>query len=170
MPVFLKIEILYDKHPDLLAREQRSAIAAGHFAGGRYWAERLLPDHFKPSARSEFGYAERTGKYQNRKQKLAKLGLVEDGGRQALVFSGATRRATRLALNMVKATDKEVDVTIPVPRYITTRPNRYARHALANEILAMSPRHEKLVTTETERGFNRHMRDIRAAKRTVITS
>lgn len=170
MPVFLKVESIYTQHPELMVREHKRAVVAGHFAGGRLWAEQLLLEHFQPGARSEFGYFKRKEKYMSKKIRLARLGRVEDGGRQDLVFSGLTRRLARLARNMVKATPTEVDVTVPTPRHIQMRPNRFANRALGLEILAISPRHEKLVTAATSRGFDREHREIKAEKRTTIRS
>lgn len=168
--IFLRVETFYEQHPGLMVREHRRAIVAGHFAGGQLWADRLLPEHFQPSARAQFGYFERDIKYRRRKIRLAQLGLVEDGGRQDLVKSGATRRAARHSRYLVKATAAAVDIPILAPRYITMRPNRYSRRALGLEIVAMSPRHEKLVENATGRGFDREHRNIRAAKRTVTKS
>lgn len=168
MPVFLKVEQIATQHPELMVREHKRAVVAGHFAGGHLWAEQLLPEHFTPGAKSEFGYFQRKAKYNLRKERLAKRGLVEDGGRQYLVYSGLTRRMARLARNLVKATATEVDVTIPVPRYINR--NKYHGPGLKLEILAISPRHERLVTAATARGFNRELYEIRAEKRTTIRS
>lgn len=165
---FLTVEIFYTQHPELMVREHRSAVRNGMYAGGQLWADRLLMEHFQPGARSEFGYAERSIKYRNRKIRDAARGLVEDGGRQDLVHSGATRRAARRSRYMVHATDKVVTIPIVVPTYIQRRPNRNARQALALEILAVSQRHNRLVTNETGRGFDRKLRDIRAERRTVI--
>lgn len=168
--IFLRVETFYEQHPTLMVREHRRAIVAGHYSGGQLWADRLLPEHFRPQARSEFGYFERDIKYRRRKIRLAALGIVEDGGRQDLVKSGATRRAAAHSRYLVKATAAQVDIPILTPQYITMRPNRFSRRALGLEILAMSPRHERLVENATGRGFDRHHRTIRAAKRTVIKS
>ncbi len=165
---FLTIEVIHTQHPELMVREHRSAVRNGMYAGGLLWADRLLMEHFQPGARSEFDYAKRNPNTVLRKIRLARLGVVEDGGRQELVHSGATRRAARRSRYMVKATDKVVDVPIVVPSYIQKRPNRNARHALALEILVLSERHKRLVTNETGRGFERKLRDIRAERRTVI--
>lgn len=170
MVMLLRVDTFYQEHPEMRVRELRRSIAAGHNAGGKLWAERLLMEHFLPGAASEFGYAQRSRKYNLRKIRLAAIGHVEDGGRQPLVFSGATRQAARRARYLVKATDKQVDIPIPVPSYISMRPNRNAKQALALEILAISPRHETLVTNETERGFNRSLKNIRAERRTTVRS
>ena len=170
MVAFLRVDTFYQEHPGVRVRDLKRCIAVAHHAGGQLWAERLLMEHFLPDAASQFGYAQRNRKYNLRKIRLAALGLVEDGGRQPLVFSGATRQAARRARYLVKATDKEVDVPIPVPRYIASKANRYARQALALEVLAISPRHEKLVTNETERGFHRAVRSVCAERRTTIRS
>lgn len=166
--IFLKVELFYDQHPQLMVREHRRAVIAGHFAGGYLWADRLLAEHFQPSARSEFGYFERQLKYRQKKVRMASRGHVEDGGRTDLVFSGNTRRAAMRSRYFVRATDKEVDIPIHAPSYIQTRTNRNARHALELEITAMSERHTRLVTNETARGSNRKLREIRAQRRTTI--
>lgn len=170
MPVFLKVETFYQQHPDLMVREHKRAIVAGHYAGGRLWAEQLLGEHFEPGARSEFNYFKRKEKYMRKKIRLARLGRVEDGGRRDLVFTGLTRRLARLARNLVRATTTEVKVSIPTPRHIAVRPNRYAGGSLGLELLAISPRHEKLVAAATGRGFDQEHRQIRAVKRTTIRS
>jgi hypothetical protein len=170
MPVFLKVEQIHTQHPDLMVREHKRAVVAGHYAGGRLWAEQLLPEHFEKGARSEFGYFKRKEKYMSKKIRLARLGRVEDGGRQDLVFTGLTRRMARLARNLVSATPREVKVAIPTPRHVSIKPNRYAGGSLGREIIAISPRHEKLVTAATGRGFDREHHAIKAAKRTVFRS
>jgi hypothetical protein len=165
---FLTVEIFHTQHPELMKREHKHAVRHGMYAGAQLWAERLLMEHFLPGARSEFGYAERTVKYKRRKIRLAAIGAVEDGGRQDLVATGNTRRAARRSRYMVKATDKVATVSVVVPSYIQRRPNRNARQALALEILVLSERHTRLVTNETDRGFNRKLQSIRAERRTVI--
>lgn len=168
--IFIKVETFYQQHPQLMVREHRQAVRAGHFAGGYLWADRLLLEHFQPGARNEFGYFERKLKYRNKKVRMASRGLVEDGGRQDLVFTGATRRSASRSKFLVRATEQLVDIPIHTPRYITMQPNRFAQHALALEILAVSERHERLVTNETGRGFTRKLREIRAQRRTTIRS
>lgn len=165
---FLTVEVFYTQHPELMVREHRAAVRNGMYAGGALWADRLLMEHFEPRARTEFGYAERTLRYRRRKVREASRGQVEDGGRTDLVYTGNTRRAARRSRYLVRATDKIVTIPIITPNYIQRRPNRHARQALANEILAVSERHTRLVTNETDRGFNRKLREIRAERRTTI--
>ena len=81
------------------------------------WRADTLPKHFKLGAARRYGYHKRSTKYQNRKRRR--------GGKPALVYSGAARRAMIASRGEPQSTRlgkvQTVKIRLPAPRHFFMR-------------------------------------------------
>jgi hypothetical protein len=162
----IRIESVYDEHPDLSRRELHRVMRAAHRAMGVKWAIELLPEHFEPGAGNVFGYAKRTEKWLRRKERLKAAGRAEGGREDDLVFTGRLRREVLLTARFnINAYPTRVTIRMSGPVYFTLRPRGKGTVRLAREVLSMSRRHERLIGEAGERGFNAELREVRRSRR-----
>jgi hypothetical protein len=161
----IKVVTIHEAHPDLVRRELHEVTRSAHYAMGVVWARELLPEHFHPSATAAFGYQSRTAKHNRRKRALAAIGQVEDGGNSPLVFTGRLRRDLLRAVHMIRAFPTRVTIDLVGPSYWKYR-RRPSSPDMVREVLAMSPRHERIVGQAGDKGFEAALRMVRSARRT----
>jgi len=157
----IRVVAFHDEYPDIRRRQLNEICRQAHQEIGEYWSEELLPEHFLPSARHIFGYAPR--RTQKRKERLAKVGKVKDGGLVDLVHSGLLRDSLTKRKQLVTAQPSRTIVWLIGPSYFGIR-YKAGRPNLAREVSAMSDRHERLVTDRAERAFNQKLRELRATR------
>lgn len=161
----IRVVTIHDAHPDLVRRELHEVTRAAHFTMGYVWATELLPEHFQPSATQAFGYQQRTAKHNKHKRALAAIGQAQDGGNSPLVVSGRLRRDLLRARHMIRAYPSRVTIDLVGPNYWKYR--RWPGSPdMVREVLAMSPRHEKVVGNAGDRGFDAALRMVRNSRRT----
>lgn len=160
MPKFITVSTFYEEHPLLIARQHGDATQAGHLAMGELWKSQLASEHFDPRARLIFHYQQRTAKYMKRKAWLARIGKAEDAGQTDLVLSGTSRRLVKNAT--VAATPNKTVVTHFMPSYFGKRRSARAPDT-RKEMLAVSPRQEKLLSEAGARAYSERLRRIPAS-------
>jgi hypothetical protein len=166
MVVPIRLVTVHDEHPDLSRRELHSVTRAAYAAMGIKWAADLLPEHFGAGAGQRFGYAKRTEKYLRRKDILRARGLAIGGRHDDLLLTGRLRESVlRSARNLIAAYPTRVTITMHGPPYFTLRPRAKHTKRIAEEVLAMNPRHERLIGDAGDRGFNARLRALRASRR-----
>jgi hypothetical protein len=117
----IKIKIEDDKPPDVAARRYREFSKRGFEVAAAWWHQALLPEHFQQFAAAKYRYKPRTKKYLDRKRKLAERGIVKDGGRLPLVFSG-TMRDLMVRAAVIRGFPTRATLRMEAPRYVTFRP------------------------------------------------
>lgn len=160
----IRCRLSTDEHPGLRMRQLAQIGRDCHEMMGRTWADTLLPEHFQPGAVNVFRYQPRKQATLQKKLRLARLGLVEDGGRQALVHSGRLRRMLLGIRAPVVAGPRTATVYLNGPPYFTIRPFKTGRPNLGAEVSAMSDRHERIVALAADRQFDKSLRRYPARK------
>ena len=89
------------------------------------WRRLFLDRHFNRNAASRYGYRERSKKTQRKKQRLAKVGLVEMAGKVDLVHTGRLKRQMK-GKKPIVSRPLHATVKLGGPRYfkINYRPGR----------------------------------------------
>ena len=151
-----------DEHPGIRVRQLSDIGKLVHYAMGREWADDLLPEHFQPGAINVFGYQPRKRSTLIRKAKLAKLGVVQDGGLLPLVHTGRLRSMLTGHSQPVIGTANRTTVHLNGPSYFSIRPYKSGRPNLGAEVTAVSARHERLITAVADRTFHRALKQIPA--------
>lgn len=147
----LRVISVHEEHPDLGVRAVAEVTKLTHLAIGTKWAKDLLPEHFRPEARTVFRHAPRTERWRRRKRAMAAVGKVEEGGSVDLVASGLLRRQLLRAVNMVRAYPTRATVDLVGPTYFRRRFG--GGPDLVREVLAISPRQERILGETGDRGF-----------------
>lgn len=160
MTKFITVTTFYEQHPALIAGQHGDATRHGHQAMGELWKGQLASEHFDPRARFIFGYQQRTAKYRKRKIGLARIGKAEDGGMTDLVLTGRSRRLVKNAT--VAATANKTTITHFMPSYFGKRRSARAPDT-RKELLAVSPRQEKLLSEAGARAYRERLRRIPAS-------
>jgi len=162
----LRVVTINDEHPDLSRREMHRVCRASHRAIGVKWAVDLLPEHFGQGAGSRFGYEPRTHAWNKRKAALQRQGKAVGGYGDDLVFSGRLRDQVLLTARFnIDAYPSRVTIRMSGPAYFTMRPRGKHTRRIAQEILAMNGRHERLLGDAGERGFEQELRKVRQERR-----
>jgi hypothetical protein len=153
-----------DTDPVLTRRKINEAFRAGHQAMGRLWADKLLHEHFRPSAFRELDYQPRNPTYNKIKDKLFRRGAVIKrtgkrviaGSDTPLVLTGVLREQvlTSAAAN-VRAFPSRVTINMSGPVYFTLRPwKSKTTIRIAREVLAVSNRHAQMLSEACQLGYN----------------
>jgi hypothetical protein len=162
----IRVVAITDEHPDLSRRELHHVLRAAHRAMGVKWAVDLLPQHFGPSAASQFGYQPRTLAWKRRKDAEWLRGRAEGGADDDLVFRGTLRRQVLLSARFnISAFPSRVTIRMTGPAYFTLRPRKAHTARIAREILSMNASHERQIGEAGDRGFNAELRAVRAERR-----
>ena len=139
---FLKITGEFPKPRGMGRRIWSDIKKNAHAEIAAYWHKHFLRKHFQPSARSLYGYRNRSRKYLRRKEFLANHGRaflaapIQMGGKVDLVFTGAMSRQL-IANNTIKAYPTRATLIMTGPRYVTMRVWRMNQPDKAAEITAM---------------------------------
>ncbi|MCH7685335.1 MAG: hypothetical protein IH899_01405 [Planctomycetes bacterium] len=108
---------------------------------GEYWFRELFPDHFKPSARTEFQYMPRDEEWLKSKRLFGR----GQGKRDDLVFSGKSRRFLSVG-PIIKATGRGVSVRLTGPIYFKNPRHKTPGHPdKPEEVTRVSRRHRFLL-------------------------
>ena len=162
MVIQLKSVVL-SKLPKL--RKEMTRIRREGFRNiGEYWHQELLPDHFRPAARTEFQHMQRDREYLEAKRIFGRgQGKVDD-----LVLSGKSRRFLMHAPR-IKATGTGVTIRMDSPVYFRNPKHKTAGHPdKPEEVTRVSQRHRGLIArrleTVIQRRVIRELRTIRPQK------
>jgi len=118
-------------------------MRAGFRDLGAYWFRELLPDHFKPSARSEFQHQSRTEKYLKSKRFRGRgQGRFIDN-----ILLGQSRRFLTHGPS-IKATGTGVTIRLDAPLYFRKTPPGQPDQVA--EIIRISDRHRNLINRRFE--------------------
>ncbi len=131
---------------------------------GEYWHRELLPDHFRPSARSEFQHMPRDEDWLKTKRIIGR----GQGKRDDLVFRGKSRRFLTHGPR-IKATGTGVTVRLDSPIYFRNPKHKTPGHPdKSEEVTRVSRRHRFLMSrrmeAKTKRFVDRALRTIRPQK------
>lgn len=162
---FVRVDILYEQHPEVLVKELAEACRALHQAMGDKWKDDQAPEHFTPRARWIFQYKQRTLRWRKFKKRMAAKGLAEDGGDTDLVYKGTARRLVHNA--SVNATRAKAVITHYMPRYFG-KPPRPGSPDMRKEMLAISPKMDKELSEVGALAYAKRLRTSLARKRVVI--
>lgn len=128
---------------------------------GEYWVRELLPDHFKPSARSEFQHEARDEAWLKAKRLF---GL----GQGKFVDNVLTGKSRRFLMHgpIIKATSRGVSVRLTGPLYFKNPRHKTPGHPdKPDEITRVSERHRFLLSRRFGAKMNRFVeRFLRTAK------
>lgn len=113
---------------------------------GEYWFEKLLPDHFKPSAKFEFQHMPRKKDWLESKRIFGRgAGRVTD-----LIFSGKSRRFLMVGPT-IKATSAGVSIRLTGPAYFKNPRYKTPGHPdKTKEVTDVSLRHRFLLSRRFE--------------------
>ena len=163
----IKVTTIHDEHPDLVRKELDGCTRAAHLAMGQKWAGSLLREHFEAGAAIAFGHAPRSRGWLTRKRILAAMGKADPAAATTdLVFTGRLRDTLlRTAPHLVIATARSTTIRLIGPPYFTLRPRGRRTAQLAREVLAISPRHVRLIGDAASRGFEQELNAIRRSRR-----
>ena len=161
----IRCRLTADEHPGIRVRQLAQIGRDVHERMARTWADDLLPEHFDAGAVNVFGYQPRRQSTIAKKVRLARLGIVEDGGRRALVHRGDLRRMLLRVRAPVTSGPRTATVHLNGPRYFGIRP-RGNRPNLAQEVTSFSDRHERLIALAADRQFEKSLRRYPARKAT----
>lgn len=137
MVVPVKVEISGDT-PYLSVRATRRVMKGAYEVIGKKWLEDYLPMHFHPIAPQRYGFTPRTAGTQKKKRRLAERGIVQDGGRLALVWSGVLRRAMLNHNHRVDAYPTRATIKLIGPSYLSIN-YKPGRPNMGREILTVIP-------------------------------
>jgi hypothetical protein len=169
----VRIRTVNDRDPELSKRAHSRIMRASMLAVGFKWAWDLLPEHFDKTRQAQFGYAPRTRDWKKKKARLFLLGLAVEPDTD-LVFTGRLRNMVlHSARNNIRAFPSRCRVTMFGPKYFTLRAQSRHTRRLADEVLAMSPRHRTMLTAAADSGFKDAYRaelQARRMRKTTITS
>ena len=144
MPIAM--DVITEIDAPWVSKRRRTRIMRESFNRmGRQWQTRFKKQHFTSRARSKYNYRQRDSRYKRRKQRLAKEGIVEKGGRQDLVFSGLTERLV-MAYHRVRAFPTRATIAMPLPRYVKMVPKNASNPNLGAEITRVSAQEERTLT------------------------
>lgn len=162
MPIAIRVITI---GPDLTdwysARAINRSTRAGYEALGRRWIARYLPMHFRAGNASRYAMQPRTAAWIRRKQQQGRptTPLVWRGTLKALVLGGSSLRAY----------PSRATVLLPVPAYVTARPNPRGRGKrrpwLAGEILAVRADELDDLARVGERAFQKAILQERRVRR-----
>jgi len=161
----IRCRLTADEHPGIRVRQLAQIGRDVHERMARTWADDLLKEHFDAGAVNVFGYQPRRPSTIAKKVRLARLGIVQDGGRRLLVHTGQTRRMLLGVRAPVASGPRTATVHLNGPRYFGIRP-RGNRPNLGQEVSAMSDRHERLIALAADRQFEKSLRRYPAKKST----
>lgn len=129
----------------LSVRGRRNVMTAANQASAHTWQRKFKMRHYEAGAAARYGYAKRTAATIARKKRLARVGIVQDGGRLPLVHSGALRNAMR-AQFVIRATPRFSTVRMVGPPYFNIR-YRANRPNLGNEATAVTNEEISVIQT-----------------------
>jgi len=163
----IHVQTIHEEHPELSRRNLHRVMRASMLALGVTWVVDLLPEHFVPGARLQFGYAARKDRYLKIKQRQFEAGTVVKGrrviaGRDTdLVYTGRLREEVLAsAQNLMAVYPTRVTIGLVGPAYFTLRPRRASTARLAAEVLAVSRRQVRILAQAAERGFELELRKL----------
>ena len=109
----------------LSIRGRREVFKAANYAAARVWRDEMLKRHFESGAATRYGYTHRAKSTIEKKKRLAKAGIVKEGGRRPLVHTGLLRRSMS-KFQPIRATPGKATINLVGPSYfrISYRPGR----------------------------------------------
>lgn len=158
IPIY--VTTVNEHHPELARRKLHELFRAMHYAIGVEWTEKLLPEHFLPSAFQALGYQQRKPRYNLIKDRMFRRGELHQGRRviagseTPLVLTGRLREDLLRSRNMIRAYPTRVTIDLIGPPYFTLRPRKSKTTILiAREVLAVSDRHVRLMGIAGQRAY-----------------
>lgn len=159
-----------------MSRPGRRIMKEHHYRLAKGWHQHMLPTHFRQPAAGggKYAYRMRSAKYLEAKRKPGRRvrGLggqrqrIRDGGRYALVLSGATRQKA-MARPSIRAFPTRAQLKlIALPSYITMKPGRKVTHPMGPELVAIVPEEMRILRKQLKKAVVRDMNAVRA-RRTV---
>lgn len=126
-------------------RKQRKVMTETHRDMGAHWDATYLPMHFRRGAGRRYGYKHRTHKTKKRKERLAERGIVQEGGKVDLVWTGLLKRSM-LTSHSIRAYPSRVVINMPTTSYVSSRPRDGKRPNMALEITSVAPSEVTVLT------------------------
>ena len=127
-PVGLELAIAPGLRPKALQKALDAALAEGLREMGLIWSRDIVPKHFTPGAKSRYGYAARSAKYEKAKKK-ANNGSVD------LVYSGKLRDEIEGQTPVIKADKGGLRVKYKgLPRYLYMQAQKVSDEAVYSEL------------------------------------
>lgn len=144
--------------PDVAKRRLPAIFKEGNRAAGELWQTKYLPLHFKPFAKSRYGYQQRSTKYLTRK---AKRGAVAD-----LVLEGLLKELMTGTRHIVRAFPKRFSIQMFGPSYVGMRPKKASRPNMGAEITKTIASEEKAMGKVYDAAVTKAINAIRATQTT----
>jgi hypothetical protein len=154
MVVPIKITTQHSAHPELSRRNWHKVMRASMASMGLKWALDLLPEHFDKNKQGELGYAPRTAAWQRRKRQLYLLGKAIEPDTDLVLTGRLKQNVLWSARNLIRAFPSRVTITMYGPPYFTLRARSKRTGRIAQEVLAVSARHKRLLSDAAQQGFN----------------
>jgi hypothetical protein len=156
---------------ELTGRGARRAKRAGYQAVGEYWVAKHLPRHFIRGAGVRYGYTPRSAKYEKKKRAIAASnpGVIQEGGRVLLVFSGALRDHLLSGAGVnIRAFPTRVTVRLTAPHGLPMRPKRPSFPHIGEELTTVADEELPELQTVATRAAMRDIKAQRTKKRTTL--
>lgn len=145
------------------------------------WHQHMMPSHFRqPSAGGgKYGYAPRTAKYVAQKQRAAKREgkadrkfrhgskAVIEGGRNAIVSSGQTRRMAMLPPE-IKGFPTKARLKMRIPSYASMKPRAGKGPNLGKEITRVTPAEARILRKQLAKSVLREFDAARKQNRKTV--
>lgn len=160
--------ILIEERPlDVALRAwRRDILKPMHQDIGDYWHDKIFPRHFKPGAAQKYKHAGRTQGYLEKKEKLARRGVVKrvSGQLQDNVFTGRMRADLQRS-RIVRGYPTRTTVTMMGPRYVTMRVHKSNQPDKARELTTVTSDEETELARYGAERMQHYLDNYRSGKR-----
>jgi len=156
--------VILEQPEDLSQRAGRRILKATHHAIGSRWDREFMPRHFRRGARDRYNYKQRGLGYRQKKERLARAGLIPRGGKADLVFSGLLER-TMVRRHNIRAFPARVTITLPGPSYFTSKPRNPNRPNMAAELTAVHTNEQRQLLETADKVQTRQIKKEQSRKK-----
>lgn len=158
-----------DIRPPGLARDKFRDICRRAFSHvGNYWYKNFFPNHFTTQAKHKYGHQTRSNKYQQKKERLARRGVVALGGTVDNVFTGRMAREL-LSGALIRGFPTRATVTMRGPNYMRIN-FRTNRPKTKRELVTVTDQEMKILLAEFKRFVAKEFKAWRGSRREKVYS